>query len=138
MKVAKEFKWEMGHRLSFHKGKCKNLHGHSYKLRVEFEGNEDYTGIVIDYHDIKAIVAPIIEKLDHAFMIYKNDTELYNALINIKTKLVVVEYEPTAENICNYFLQEISKADLPNNITSITARVFESDETYAENEWKIK
>ena len=38
MKVAKEFKWEMGHRLPEHFGNCKNIHGHSYKMIAEFEG----------------------------------------------------------------------------------------------------
>ena len=38
MKVAKEFRWEMAHRLQHHKGKCSNLHGHSYKMIVEFKG----------------------------------------------------------------------------------------------------
>ena len=38
MKIAKEFRWEMGHRLPEHFGLCKNIHGHSYKMVVEFEG----------------------------------------------------------------------------------------------------
>ena len=38
MKIAKEFRWEMGHRLPEHFGLCKNIHGHSYKMIVEFEG----------------------------------------------------------------------------------------------------
>jgi len=41
MKIAKEFKWEMGHRLPEHFGQCKNIHGHSYKMLVEFEGEID-------------------------------------------------------------------------------------------------
>lgn len=134
MKVAKEFKWEMGHRLSFHQGKCKNLHGHSYKLLVEFEGKTNKDGIVIDYFDIKTMIAPLIEKIDHSFMIYKNDTELISALSNIKTKLVIVEFESTAENICKYFIDEIARYDLPSNIKSVMVRVYEQDDTYAECE----
>ena len=41
MKIAKEFNWEMGHRLPEHFGKCKNIHGHSYKMMVELEGDLD-------------------------------------------------------------------------------------------------
>jgi 6-pyruvoyltetrahydropterin/6-carboxytetrahydropterin synthase len=137
VKVAKEFDWEMGHRLSFHKGKCKNLHGHSYKLLVEFEGEQNKNGIVIDYYDIKSIVTPLIESLDHAFMINKNDTELLNALSGIKTKLVIVDYESTAENICNYFLNEICKIELPKNIVGVKVRVYEQAQTYAEGEIKL-
>ncbi len=73
MKIAKEFRWEMGHRLPEHFGQCKNRHGHSYKMLVEFEGELDENGMVIDYYDVEKIVKPIIEKLDHAFLVNKND-----------------------------------------------------------------
>ena len=55
MKIAKEFRWEMGHRLLEHKGKCYNLHGHSYKLLVEFGGEVEPNGMVMDYFDVKKI-----------------------------------------------------------------------------------
>lgn len=137
MKVAKEFKWEMGHRLSFHQGKCKNLHGHSYKLLVELGGDVNKDGIVIDYYDIKNIVAPLIEKLDHSFMVYTGDHELVSSLSNIKTKLNVVDFESTAENICKYLIDEISKSELPSNIKFIRAVVYEQDDTYAECELSL-
>ena len=34
-KIAKEFNFDMAHMLDGHDGKCKNLHGHTYKLQVE-------------------------------------------------------------------------------------------------------
>ncbi len=73
MKVAKEFRWEMGHRLSEHFGLCKNIHGHSYRMIVEFEGELNEQGMVIDFYDVEKIITPIIEKLDHAFMVNIND-----------------------------------------------------------------
>ncbi len=73
MKIAKEFRWEMGHRLPEHFGLCKNIHGHSYKMLVEFEGELDKNGMIIDYYDVEKIINPIIEKLDHAFMVNKDD-----------------------------------------------------------------
>ena len=60
MKIAKEFHWEMGHRLPEHFGLCKNIHGHSYKMIVEFEGELDEQGMVIDFYDVEKIIAPII------------------------------------------------------------------------------
>ena len=71
MKIAKEFRWEMGHRLQCHKGKCINLHGHSYKLLVEFIGNVEDNGMVMDYFDVKEVVGPIVEELDHSVVISK-------------------------------------------------------------------
>ena len=61
MKIAKEFRWEMGHRLKFHKGKCINLHGHSYKMMVEFTGDVDENGMVLDYYDVKEIISPLVD-----------------------------------------------------------------------------
>jgi len=137
MKIAKEFRWEMGHRLSFHNGKCKNLHGHSYKLLVEFEGLLDSNGMMIDYFDVKEIISPIIDKLDHAFMVHDKDKELIEALTKLKSNFILVPYQPTAENICHYFLNEIKAQNLPERIRAIKVRVYETENTYAEEESKL-
>ena len=138
MKIAKEFRWEMGHRLSFHNGKCVNLHGHSYKLIVEFEGTVDGNGMLMDYYDVKTVVSPIVDKLDHAFMVYDKDTDVIKALEGLGSNFVLVPYQPTAENICGYFLNEIKSAGLPGNITGIKVQVFETENTYAEDSISFK
>jgi len=137
MKIAKEFRWEMGHRLSFHKGKCINLHGHSYKLLVEFEGSLDKNGMLIDYFDVKTVISPIVNELDHAFMVYEKDTEVIDALNKLNSRFVAVPYEPTAENLCGYFLGKIKSAGLPAKITGVKVKVFETESTYAEEEIKL-
>lgn len=134
MKIAKEFRWEMGHRLKFHQGKCINLHGHSYKMMVEFTGDVDENGMVMDYYDVKEIVAPLVEELDHGFLVYENDTELLEILKKLNSKHSVVKFESTAENICKYFLEKISESKLPDNIKKISVKVFETENTYAEEE----
>ena len=137
MKIAKEFDWEMGHRLLFHKGKCKNLHGHSYKMYVELEGDLDENGMVLDFYDLKQVVAPIVEKLDHAFLVYKDDVELVEILKNLNSKNIVVDFQPTAENICNFFLNAIKDSQLPENIKRIKVRVCETYDSYAESEIQL-
>ena len=132
MKIAKEFRWEMAHRLKFHQGKCINLHGHSYKMMVEFTGDVDENGMVMDYYDVKEIVAPLVEELDHGFLVYENDTELLEILKKLNSKHSVVKFESTAENICKYFLEKISESKLPDNIKKISVKVFETENTYAE------
>ncbi|PID63075.1 MAG: 6-pyruvoyl tetrahydropterin synthase [Ignavibacteriae bacterium] len=132
MKIAKEFRWEMGHRLQCHKGKCYNLHGHSYKLLVEFSGGIEDNGMVLDYFDVKEIVGPIVEELDHAVIIYNKDTALLEAIKNLNSAHVVVNFESTAENLCRYFLKKIKEAKLPSNITDIMVKVYETENTYAE------
>jgi 6-pyruvoyltetrahydropterin/6-carboxytetrahydropterin synthase len=134
MKIAKEFTWEMGHRLSFHKGKCKNLHGHSYKCMIELTGDPDANGMVMDYFDMKTIIEPIIDNFDHAFMVYENDFEVIEALEKLNSRKVVVEFETTAENICLYILKRIKNSELPKNVKAVKVRVMETDNSYAEEE----
>jgi len=132
MKIAKEFRWEMGHRLPEHFDKCKNIHGHSYKMIIELQGEVDESGMVMDYYEVKKIINPIIEKLDHAFMVYKEDKEIISFLKKMKSKMVVVEFQSTVENICKYFLSEIMKISLPKNIKRVSVRIYETADDYAE------
>ena len=137
MKVAKEFRWEMGHRLPEHFGLCKNIHGHSYKMIVEFEGEINEQGMVIDYYDVEKIINPIIKKLDHAFMVSRDDKVVLEFLNKINSKKVVIDFESTAENICNYLLGEIRKAKLPETVREISVRVYETGFDYAESALKL-
>ena len=132
MKIAKEFHWEMGHRLPEHFGLCKNIHGHSYKMIVEFEGELDEQGMVIDYYDVEKIIAPIIDELDHAFMVKDDDVIALDFLEKLNSKKIVVSFESTVENICKYISDQIIKSNLPKNIQYITIRVYETAEDYAE------
>jgi 6-pyruvoyltetrahydropterin/6-carboxytetrahydropterin synthase len=137
MKIAKEFNWEMGHRLKFHDGKCKNLHGHSYKCMLELCGDPDANGMVLDYYDMKTIIQPVIDELDHAFMVRNTDTEVIEFLDKINSRKVVVDFESTAENICLYLLRQIKSSDLPKNIKSVKVKVLETENTYAEEEIEL-
>ena len=134
MRIAKEFRWEMGHRLPFHDGKCKNLHGHSYKMMIELTGENDNSGMVLDYYVLKKIIQPLIEKLDHTFMVKKDDKKLIELLTQMESKYVKVDFDTTAENLVTYFLNEIKEAGLPDNIHKIKVRIFETESTYAEDE----
>ena len=137
MKIAKEFSWEMGHRLPFHTGKCKNLHGHSYQCMIELTGDVDKNGIVLDYYDLKKVAEPVFEELDHAFMVWDGDTELIDALTKLKSRMVIVDFQTTAENICLYLLDKIKSTNLPKNVKALKVRVFETEKTYAEEEIKL-
>ncbi|MBX2974758.1 MAG: 6-carboxytetrahydropterin synthase QueD [Ignavibacteriaceae bacterium] len=138
MKIAKEFRWEMGHRLPFHQGKCVNLHGHSYKMLVEVEGDLDKDGMVVDYYDLKAIINPIVEELDHAYLVWRDDTQLIEALKMLNSKKVIIDYHSTAENMCLYFLDKIQTAGLPKNVSKVKVRIYETEDDYAEEVISLK
>ncbi len=134
MKVSKEYKWEMGHRLSFHEGKCNNLHGHSYKAKVELTGTMDKNGMVLDFFIIDSIMNKILDKLDHSFIVYKNDAKLLRLLSELDFKHVVFDTECTAENLVLYLLNEIKNYGLPSNIHKVKVAVFETEDAFAEDE----
>lgn len=133
MRIAKDFRWEMGHRLPFHEGQCVNLHGHSYKMMVEFEGDLDDKGMVLDYYVVKEVIQPLVDELDHTFMVKDDDTLLIDLLKQMNSKHVVVNFHSTAENMVYYFLDKIKSANLPKNLRGIKVKIFETETTYAED-----
>ncbi len=134
MKIAKEFNWEMGHHLPEYFGKCKNIHGHSYKMWVELEGDVLENGMVMDYYHLKDIIEPLIDKMDHSFLVYEGDDSIIEFLEKMNSKMVIVNFQSTVENITNYFLAEIKKIKLPSNIEKVKVRVYETPDDYAEEE----
>jgi len=107
-------------------------------MLVEFEGDLDEQGMIIDYYDVEKIINPIVEKLDHAFMVNNNDKVVLEFLDKMNSKKVVVEFQSTAENICLYLLNEIEKASLPENVNEVKVRVYETAHDYAEEKLTLK
>ena len=70
MILRKEYGFEAAHFIYNHPGKCRNLHGHSYKLFVSVEGTPDpETGMIIDFYDLSVVVnEKVIHRLDHHFL----------------------------------------------------------------------
>lgn len=125
----------MGHRLPFHKGLCKNIHGHSYKMNVEITGGLDKNGMVIDFFDLNKIVKPIIEKYDHAFLCWNGDKKVLDFLTKNKMKKVIVDYHSTVENICSDFVDKITNELLDikgHKFEELTVKIYESPNSYAE------
>jgi 6-pyruvoyltetrahydropterin/6-carboxytetrahydropterin synthase len=134
MKIAKSFKWEMGHRLSFHKDKCANIHGHSYSMELELEGDVLQHGMVLDYYIFNEIIKPLLNQLDHACAFHKDDTEFIEFFKKMNMKIFIMDDYPTAENLVLFFINYIKSHQLPNHIRKIKVKVKETDNTYAEQE----
>jgi len=94
-RLSKLFRFEASHCLNQHDGKCAQLHGHSWKMRVTVDGvvinqTGPKTGMLIDFRDLKALVQPIIDDcLDHHHL---NDT---------------LDVYPTSENIAQWVFEEL-------------------------------
>jgi len=137
MKVSKEYKWEMGHRLMFHEGKCNNLHGHSYKAKIELTGTLDKNGMVLDFFIIDSIMEKILSVLDHSFIVYKEDKKLLHLLTELEFKHLIFETECTAENLVLYLLKQIKQYRLPANIEKVKVAVYETEDAFAEDETEL-
>ena len=105
---------------------------------VEFEGELDKNQMVIDYYDVEKIINPVIEKLDHSFMVNVNDKIVLEFLEKMNSKKVIVDFNSTAENICSYLISEIKKTSLPSNISSLKVRVYETQFDYAEQSMSLR
>ncbi|HWP84477.1 MAG TPA: 6-carboxytetrahydropterin synthase QueD [Terriglobia bacterium] len=83
-----------GHALRGYRGKCENVHGHNYKVRVTLEGAElNSIGLLCDFKDLKDAIHSTIRKLDHRFL---NEVPPFDTL------------NPSAENLAKYFHEEVS------------------------------
>lgn len=95
--LKKEFKFEASHQLKNHDGKCRRLHGHSWVGEVEVYSNSLNKGgskenMVMDYGDLKKLLEPLIDTLDHYHL---ND--------------VLLTDMPTSEFLCKYIYDHLKQ-----------------------------
>ena len=113
--VTVEQTFAAGHALRDYKGKCENVHGHNFKVQVRIEGQRlDDTGMLVDFIDVKAVMRKVIERLDHQFL---------NEIPPFDVK------NPSAENIAEYFYQELSGKldDTPVPVRLSEVKIWETD-----------
>jgi 6-pyruvoyltetrahydropterin/6-carboxytetrahydropterin synthase len=122
--VSKEFTFDAAHHLHDYEGKCKNLHGHTYRVIFGLSGYTDSRGLMIDFGDIKEIWKNEIEiHLDHRYL---NETL---PLMNT-----------TAENMVVWIYEKMAEALLTKNYEGTRVefvRLYETPTSYAEarREW---
>ncbi|OIQ23416.1 6-carboxytetrahydropterin synthase [Lacinutrix sp. MedPE-SW] len=140
IRITKLFSFETGHALYGYDGKCKNVHGHSYKLSVTVFGqpitdtNNVKFGMVIDFSDLKKIVKEeVVDVFDHATVFNKNTphVELAKELSDRGHNVLLVDYQPTSEMMVVDFAEKIKKR-LPDNIQLHSLKLQETESSYAE------
>lgn len=140
IRITKQFSFETGHALYGYDGKCKNVHGHSYRLYVTVIGTpiSDSThvkfGMVIDFSDLKKIVKEdIVDVFDHATVFNKNTphVELAKELEDRGHNVLLVNYQPTSEMMVIDFAEKIKKR-LPENIQLHALKLQETATSFAE------
>jgi len=139
IRVTKEFSFEMAHALWNYDGPCKNVHGHSYRLYVTLSGSplndimNPKNGMVIDFADIGNIVKKnIINVFDHAVTVSGNyDNKKLNDFKTLLGNVIIVDYQPTCENLVADFASRIRK-HLPDKVLLHSIKLYETATSFAE------
>ncbi len=109
MKLGITTQFNAAHTLARHPGKCKALHGHTYRVDVVVSGEQKRdTECVADFAVLKALVEEVLELVDHTYL---NE---------------VISY-PTSENIALFLKSELEKrlSDSPEGVSLHSVRVWE-------------
>ena len=138
-KITKQFSFEMAHALRNYDGLCRNIHGHSYKMDITLAGqplhdeSSPKNGMVMDFGDLKRLVnEEVISLFDHALVLNaKTEQSLIDILKQNFDKIVVVEFQPTTENLLDFIASKIKKR-LPENVKLCRIRLRETDTSYAD------
>lgn len=119
--VSVEQTFAAGHALRHYKGKCENVHGHNYRVRVTVEGRQlNSIGLLVDFVEVKKSLRVIMERLDHQFI---NDLPPF------------IELNPSAENLAKYFYDElrpmVSSTNDRGPVWIAEVRIWETDTSIA-------
>jgi 6-pyruvoyltetrahydropterin/6-carboxytetrahydropterin synthase len=115
--ISVEYAFAAGHALREYKGKCENVHGHNYKVRVTLAGDKlNSAGLLMDFVELRAQIKALAEKLDHRFL---NDIPPFDQL------------NPSAENLAKYFCEGIELQVRDHGLKVHGVTVWETDTTSA-------
>ena len=115
--ICVDYSFAAGHALRGYKGKCENVHGHNYKVRVTVGGEQlNSIGLVMDFVDLRAAIKALAECLDHRFM---NDIPPFDKI------------NPSAENLAKYFYDGLEPTTREHGLQVQSVTVCETDTTSA-------
>ncbi len=113
--VAVEQSFASAHALRNYKGRCENVHGHNWKVRVVIEGEKlDATGMLVDFLDVKSLLGEILDRIDHQFL---NEIPPFDVI------------NPSAKNIAKYFYQQMTGrlAETPVPVRIREVKIWETE-----------
>jgi len=115
--VSVEHSFAAGHALRGYKGKCENIHGHNYRVRVVISGDKlNSIGLLMDFADVRRKLKTLADGFDHQFL---NETEPFKQI------------NPSAENLAYFFAQELRREVEQGGLRVSAVTVWETDSTSA-------
>lgn len=140
IRLTKSFTFETAHALYGYDGKCKNIHGHSYKLYVTVKGrpsedtNDVKLGMVMDFGDLKEIIKhKIVDVLDHVILLNANSPHktLGEKLTEEGHQVLMTDYQPSCENMILWMV-DVIRPRLPEDISLVAIKLHETENSYGE------
>ncbi len=111
LKILSQF--AAAHQLREFGGKCEHMHGHNWKVEVCVQGDElDETGLLIDFQELKAATARVMENLDHKFLNEVGPFDLLN---------------PSSENIARHIFESLQQELAKPGVRVSRVTAWESD-----------
>ena len=143
MEITTRMEFDAGHRIPGHKSTCKNLHGHRYALEVTIKGEvimleqASEFGMVMDLKDAKELIkSTIVDRWDHAFIVYEKDHEVVDFLKTLRDhKTVTFPKVPTAENmalVAYETLKKVFEERYGKLIAPVKVRLYETPNNWAD------
>jgi len=130
-RVEKRFTVPIGHRLSKHAGRCKNIHGHNLVILVGLKTTSlNLNDMVMDFSDLKKMVGELIDEWDHAVLINNIDKDLNDTFEFANMRCITFPFDPTAERLSEVLYNAIeSRIPLPTQMDYVT--IFENENSKA-------
>ena len=131
--ATKTVKFDAAHVLTNHRGLCKNLHGHTYRVDVSAAQADGSGGdMVIDFKDLKRIATEVVcDRFDHAF-IYNTESPGESEIAAVVEKngmrVAPIPFRSTAENLARLFFEELR----PRVPGLVSVKVWETADSCAE------
>ena len=141
MQITRLFEFDSGHRIPNHNSKCRNMHGHRYKLELTLAGkiletpDQSFEGMVLDFADVKKLALQFLDTLDHAFLVWDGDQQLLDFLKTTDSKFVVVPYIPTVENLVKFIdehLQPVFAQTYNDSLRIKSIKLWETPNCFAQ------
>lgn len=132
--VTKTVRFDAAHVLTNHRGLCKNLHGHTYRVDISVAGDES-DDMVMDFKELKSLATEVIcGRFDHAF-IYNTgsagECEIAKLVERYGMRTVAIPFRSTAENLAKHFYELLSER-MQTRPELVSVKVWETVDSCAE------
>lgn len=107
--IQTEASYDAAHFLTNYDGKCRNIHGHRFRVKIEIKG-ELTNGMLVDFTELKKDLKNLVDYFDHTFIVEENSIKpLLLKMLKEDFLIREVPFRTTAENFSKYFYDKLKE-----------------------------